>query len=184
MVVRRKYIRTIVDQLLNKHRILKAPVPVEQIASSLGAEIRKETVDNNLCGFLFRDLKRNQAVIGINEGHHPNRQRFTVAHEIGHFLLHEGEKLYVDGADCGFQINRRNEDSKTGAKVTEREANFFAAELLMPYRFLEDDVIEVGTLDLLDEDILQEVLKPLADKYGVSTQALTFRLANLGFIEL
>lgn len=184
MAVRRKYIRTLVEQLLNKHRVQNAPVPVEQIAKSLGAEIHKKRVDNNLCGFLFRDTRRNQAIIGVNEGHHPNRQRFTVAHEVGHFLLHEGEKLYIDGADCGFHINRRNEESKTGAKETEREANLFAAELLMPYRFLEDDLTKIGSLDLLDEDILQEVLKPLADQYEVSTQALTFRLANLGFIDI
>ncbi len=50
----------------------------------------------------------------------------------------------------------------------------------MPAKFLEKD-LEGVTLDLLDES---GVLEKLAKKYKVSTQALTFRLANLGYIKL
>ena len=48
----------------------------------------------------------------------------------------------------------------------------------MPEDFFPHDVKEIGTIDLLDE----EGLKELASKYGVSTQAMTFRLAYLGYI--
>jgi Zn-dependent peptidase ImmA (M78 family) len=63
----------------------------------------------------------------------------------------------------------------------EREANLFAAELLMPAKFLQKD-LSGQNLDLLeDEGVL---LHKLARKYKVSTQALSFRLANLGHIKL
>jgi Zn-dependent peptidase ImmA (M78 family) len=50
----------------------------------------------------------------------------------------------------------------------------------MPAAFLEEDVASLEGPNLLDED----VLKPLAKKYGVSTQALTFRLGYLGYVQL
>lgn len=186
MAVRRKHIRTLVEQLLGKHRIREAPVPVERIAEALGAEVRREEADNELCGFLLRDLKRRQAVIGVNSTHHENRQRFTIAHEIAHFLLHEGGRIHVDGVDCGYRLNFRDPESSTGNNEAEKEANYFAAELLMPKQFLEEDIKQVkdGIVDLLDEESLQRALKPLADRYEVSTQALTFRLANLGYIDI
>ncbi|MGH9720702.1 MAG: ImmA/IrrE family metallo-endopeptidase [Bryobacteraceae bacterium] len=59
-------------------------------------------------------------------------------------------------------------------------ANWFAAELLMPARMLERD-LRGKNLDLLADD---DFLETLAGKYKVSIQALTFRLANLGYIEL
>jgi len=63
----------------------------------------------------------------------------------------------------------------------EREANLFAAELLMPARFLRADE-RIAKLDLLDEEATG-LLKEVADEYGVSVQALTYRLANLGLID-
>jgi len=70
--------------------------------------------------------------------------------------------------------------SGKGIDVEEKEANLFAAELLMPASFIEQDLANLETLDLLDD----EGLKILADKYKVSTTALTFRLAYLKYIEL
>jgi Zn-dependent peptidase ImmA (M78 family) len=64
-------------------------VPVEQIAESYGIELRYEPAEQELSGALIRK-GRKEVVIGVNSSHHPNRQRFTIAHEIAHFLLHEG----------------------------------------------------------------------------------------------
>jgi Zn-dependent peptidase ImmA (M78 family) len=86
----------------------------------------------------------------------------------------------VDGTACGLIVRRRNEQSSTGEDDFEKEANLFAAELLMPAAFLEEDVAALEWTNLLDE----EVLLPLARKYQVSTQALTFRLAYLGYVQL
>ena len=60
------------------------------------------------------------------------------------------------------------------------EANLFAAELLMPAEFLEKDLADNAAFPLQDE----EAIGDLARKYGVSVQALTYRLAYLGHIQL
>lgn len=183
MPVRGKHIRSLADKTLANQRILSAPVPVEGVARSLGAEVIYEPNDDDLAGFLLRDYARQRAVIGVNAKHHPNRQRFTIAHEIGHLLLHDHEGLHMDGITRWFQLRRRDERSSTGTDDEEREANLFAAELLMPDRFLEADLAQITELDLLDED-RSGLLEMLAKRYGVSLQALTYRLANLEFIHL
>jgi Zn-dependent peptidase ImmA (M78 family) len=55
----------------------------------------------------------------------------------------------------------------------------FAAALLMPKQFLENDLVNEEFVDLLDDDFLSS----LAKKYGVSSQALVNRLKNLGYIQ-
>ena len=180
MPVRRKYIRSLVDRLLLTQHIKSAPVQVEDVARKLGADVIYQPADDDLSGFLFRDYKQRSAIIGVNSKHHRNRQRFTIAHEIGHFLLHEYEGFHFDGTKQGFKLRLRNEESSKGTDDDEREANLFAAELLMPKRFLETDITKIINLDLLDEDI--DSLEKLATSYQVSVQALTYRLANLEYI--
>lgn len=176
-MVRRKHIRNIVQQLLAKHRVRSAPVYVPEIAKALGVEVQEEPADDDLSGFLYRDRRRNLTIIGVNADQHPNRRNFTAAHELGHYLLHDFDDVHVDR---DFRVWLRSEASSQGTDIEEKEANLFAAELLMPAHFLAKDVEKIGTIDLLYEDVLQE----LAAKYGVSTQAMTFRLAYLGYVQL
>jgi len=175
MAVRRKHIGWLVDNLLSEHNVRSAPVPVADIAKALGVQVQYQAAEDDLSGFLYRDRNRQLAIIGVNAEHHPNRRNFTAAHELGHFLLHEFDDVHVDRR---FKVWLRNETSSQGTDDEEKEANLFAAELLMPARFLECDVEEIGTFDALDE----RVLETLAEQYGVSTQAMTFRLAYLGYI--
>lgn len=177
MAVRRKHIRTLVEQLLKKHGIEKAPVEVENLALMLGVHVQYEPAEDNLSGFLLRDLNRRQTLIGVNKNHHPHRQRFTIAHELGHLLLHEGEKLYVDRR---YQMKLRDENASKGNSEEEKEANLFAAELLMPVSFIKQDLTQFDALDLSGD----ENLETLAQKYKVSIQALTFRLTYLNYIRL
>jgi Zn-dependent peptidase ImmA (M78 family) len=177
MPVRRKHIQLLAEQLLRGHRIRSAPVPVEELATALGVPVVKEPTDDEISGFLFRDRAQKSAIIGVNAIHHPNRQNFTIAHELGHFLLHEGDEVHVDR---GFQIKLRADFSRKGSDVEERESNLFAAEILMPASFLKNDLKEVHALRLDVDDAVEE----LASKYNVSTQAMLFRLANLGYIKL
>ena len=181
MAVRRKIIRQIVQNLLASQKIGDGPVPVEQIADALNVQIKLDNVDDNLSGFLVRDNETKRAIIGANKTHHPNRRRFTIAHELGHFLLHEGQAIHLDEGRLAFTVNLRNTESSKGEDDDEKEANLFAAELLMPAKFLERD-LQGKNFDLLEEDGL--ALKKLAKKYRVSEQALTFRLSYLGYVNL
>jgi Zn-dependent peptidase ImmA (M78 family) len=177
MAVRRKQIRDIIESLLARHKITRAPVPVEKIAKELGIQIKLDKVDDDLSGFIVRDTGK-RALIGANKSHHPNRQRFTIAHELGHYLLHAGHTVHLDEGRVALTINLRNPESSKGEDNDEREANLFAAELLMPAKFLRED-LEGLELDLLGNNTF---LADLAKKYSVSLQALTFRLTYLRYI--
>ena len=76
--------------------------------------------------------------------------------------------------DKNFTVMFRSAASSTAQDVYEIEANTFAAELLMPESLLREDLL---TLKLNMEDDKQLLM--LANRYGVSTQALTYRLLNL-----
>ncbi len=167
--VRYSKIAALVDDLLDRHRITTAPVPLERIATAEGLLISKKPLDDDVSGFLLRS--GSSMVIGVNGNQAPNRRRFTIAHELGHALLHEGDELHVDR---GFRINFRDVNSSLASEIEEIESNTFAAWLLMPTRFL---VKHVGMAHL-DIDDGQEVAI-LAKKYGVSAQAMTYRLLNL-----
>jgi Zn-dependent peptidase ImmA (M78 family) len=174
MAIRRRRIESMIEELLAGYEITEAPVPVERIAKAKGARIFYQSLEDNVSGFLYRD--KTQAVIGVNTHHAPARQNFTTAHELGHFLLHEQEQLHIDHE---FRVRLRDDVSSLGTNDDEREANFFAASLLMPKRFLEEDLETEEYFDLLGDDFLSD----LSRKYGVSTQALVNRLKNLGYIQ-
>jgi Zn-dependent peptidase ImmA (M78 family) len=172
-----KKIRQVVETLLLENAVEFAPVPVEKIAKMQGIEVVLEKFeDANISGFLYRDHDR--AIVGINPSNHPNRRRFTLAHELGHFFLHQKlNEVHVD-RDRDFQVKLRDNTSSKGIDPEEVEANRFAAELLMPVKFIEEDLKQMDEIDLLNED----ALKKFARKYGVSLQAFILRLANLGKI--
>lgn len=174
MGIRRKLIGSLVNDLLDKNEIDEAPINVEKIAQKLKLKVLYQSLKGDLSGCIIRE--DDHAVIGVNSFHSETRQRFTIAHELGHFLLHEGEEVFVDHS---FRINRRDGISKTTQKPEEIEANIFAAQLLMPKRLLIKELSD-GELDLTDDDQIAK----LAQKYKVSQQALSYRLANLGFLRL
>jgi Zn-dependent peptidase ImmA (M78 family) len=162
-------IRQLVDKLLTASGTRSAPVPVEKIAARMGAEIVFRDFDENVSGVLVRS--DTAPVIGVATNQSVERQRFTIAHELGHLALHEGREVHVDKL---FRINLRSPSSSRAEDVQEIEANAFAASLLMPRLFLHRDIASIE----LDFEDPSRIL-PLAQKYGVSVQAMTFRLLNL-----
>jgi Zn-dependent peptidase ImmA (M78 family) len=175
MSVRRKLIRALVQRLLTEQGVGSGPVDVEKLAGLLGIDVRKQNAGPDLSGFILRNPENGKVVIGVNRAHAPTRQRFTIAHELGHFHLHEGEALRVDRTHA-FRVNLRDDIASKGTDTEEKEANLFAAELLVPNSFLRKDLREHGTLDLGDE----RAIAKWAKRYQVSPQMLTFRLTYLG----
>ncbi|MEO8630213.1 MAG: ImmA/IrrE family metallo-endopeptidase [Betaproteobacteria bacterium] len=174
MAIRKRKIQVMVEVLLAENGITEAPVPVLKIAQAKGARIHMDSLEGDLSGFLYRD--KEVAVIGVNTRHASVRQNFTISHELGHLLLHDQEQLHVDR---DFRVRLRDDVSRKGTDEAEKEANFFAASLLMPKAFLEKDLANEEFVDLLDDAFL----RGLSRKYGVSTQALVNRLKNLGYIQ-
>jgi Zn-dependent peptidase ImmA (M78 family) len=113
-------------------------------------------------------------VIGVNSQHHRNRQRFTIAHELGHHRLHPNDPtVYIDD----LMVHFRGEDIHAPLTATELEANTFAASLLMPEDFIKRDFAG-KKIDAQDEAAVRQ----LAHRYQVSVQALTIRLVELGML--
>lgn len=157
-------------QLLEEHGAMRAPVPVELIAHRLGLVVESAALGNDVSGLLV--VKDGRGTIGVNQTHVPVRQRFTIAHEIGHYVLHREEaELFIDK---GYAAARRDRTTSTGEDYGEIQANAFAAALLMPEPLVSAEVDRLA-FDLGDEDALEA----LADKFQVSLQAMTFRLSNL-----
>ncbi len=161
-------------ELVRRARIKKAPVPVEKMAALLDAEIVLQPFSGETSGVVYRN-KDGTAVIGVNSSHPIQRQRFTIAHEIGHLLLHADENLHVDK---NFPIGLRNAISGKSVNENEIEANQFAAALLMPANLIAKDIQQ-----LIGTDVLIAIRK-LARKYRVSEQAMSIRLSTLGHVEL
>lgn len=165
-----KEISGTVKSLLEKFRVRRAPVPVEKIAKGLGIEVKALPGDDEISGAIIRTKER--VIIAVNPAHHSNRQRFTIAHELGHFYLHEGLERHVDQ---NFRIAWRNADSSKAINWTEIQANRFAAELLMPTHFLEADLNKLQTVE-------KRTVALLADQYKVSPDAMKIRLSQLGIL--
>lgn len=176
-MIRRKIIRQKAVELLQRLGVSKPPVPVSRIAMRLGLRVViRPFTDGALSGVLVREPGK-PPVIGVNATHTVTRQRFTIAHELGHYILQPTEAYFVDNFALDF---RHASVTHYGRQVNaEVEANLFAAELLMPADFVARDLQELGTVDLLDD----ETIKSLARKYQVSPQALTYRLINLGYLQ-
>jgi Zn-dependent peptidase ImmA (M78 family) len=161
-------IEQLADTLLRDARITAAPVPIDDIVRAQGITIRVMDL-KEVSGLVVRD--GTAKVIGVNKAHPLTRRRFTVAHELAHALLHEGQEVHYDK---DFRVDFRSAASSLGVDVKEMEANFFAASILMPRRFLEADPL-VAALDLEEE----KAVKELAALYKVSAHAMSIRLGNL-----
>jgi Zn-dependent peptidase ImmA (M78 family) len=164
--------------LLNKFDISKPAIPVEDIAEKLEIRVVYESLDETLSGFLYRDKDNKENLICVNEKHTENRKRFTIAHELGHYLLHNGDNTHIDR---NFIINFRDSVSSQAINVEEIEANAFAAALLMPEQLLIPTVLEKikNGIDLVEST---KEISLIAKKFGVSPQALCIRLGKLGYL--
>jgi Zn-dependent peptidase ImmA (M78 family) len=158
--------------LVEKLGLKAPPVPVEKLAKALGVKVEYNPFDDELSGMAF--LRDGKPVIGVNANHHPNRQRFTIAHELGHILLHRSRLDAAVLIDKNKNFIPRDAISAEGTDPVEVEANAFASELLMPVKLVRQ-VLSESTRDLHDD----EYLIALAKRFRVSLAAFQFRLEKI-----
>jgi len=163
------------EQTLRNTDSYRVPVAIEVVAHRLELTTAAAALGDEVSGMLVMEGARG--AIGYNATHAPVRQRFTIAHEVAHFLLHakKGNKsqLFIDRS----VTFRRDENSATGDDRHEVEANQLGAALLMPRELVQLE-IKKHNLDLDDE----EAISFLAKRFQVSTAAMTNRLVNLGLL--
>ncbi len=150
----------------------KIPMPVVSLARDLGIQIYEtDDFDNSQSGSIVRE--DGNYIIYVNIRHSPRRKRFTIAHEIGHFLLHKNklEKGDVEIVDTiknvavGVSLLKRADENKNNEE--EFEANDFAADLLMP----KEEFIKSWNKERSIEEI--------AEKFKVSQESVLVRASVL-----
>jgi len=170
--------RTQAESLAHFCGFSNPPVDVELVANKLGLKVIYANLgeNENVSGLLIS--KGDSTIIAVQETDSHNRQRFTIAHEIGHFhLRHQfeaGEHVHVDR---GHLITPRNSRSSSGVDSKEIDANQFAACLLMPSALVRKRIKALKVESLCDYHVEQ-----LAEDFKVSAQAMTIRLSTLGFL--
>lgn len=142
------------------------PEDMEKIIAKLGIKVKYAPSDE-FSGLLIR--KDGSALIGVNNNESSVRQRFTIAHELGHFFLHPTQDAFVDYRDNLKGVIRN---------AKEREANMFAAAFLMPKSLIISDVNKLSKKGIFESEI-----KELASKYNVSKESMSYRILNLGLIK-
>jgi DNA helicase II / ATP-dependent DNA helicase PcrA len=183
--------RFALDEWAKRFKPLTLPVPVEDIAD-LMCELAIDTTDSlppSMAGRLYA----LQRIIEVRQDDGAPRQRFTIAHEIGHYRLHVlAERLHLTGFVCSSEGVTAAElptssmslpgfttDQPVAAKQLEPrelrrieiEANTFAAELLMPAPLVEQAIEQYG-----------KNISTLASKFAVSHQAMQYRMQSLLFL--
>lgn len=154
-------IRQANDSGLYKGYKLEIEELINDVSASEGntIEIRYVSLPKATSGILNQE--NGKWIMSINRDDNPKRQRFTLAHELGHYILHKNKNDSFEDS-----VFFRGEDKTS----IEYAANIFAADLLMPkekVRFL----ILNGT----------KVVKDLAEAFDVSIPAMKFKLTELGY---
>lgn len=133
------------------------PIDPVYIAQQLGIKVYRSELEDGIAGLLVKRAGRDPE-IHLNARDSKNRQRFTCAHEVGHYIKH------ATSDDSGWEsIDRRDAMSTRGTDPDEIYANSFAANLLMP----------TGDVRRLSKRMPPEVL---AVEFEVSLEAMKNRL--------
>jgi Zn-dependent peptidase ImmA (M78 family) len=154
-------------------RDLAPPIPVEEIAYAADiTEIQRTELTNYEGGLIAWDDKFEGKIL-VNCRSIPERQRYTIGHELGHFLNPWHQPPSEEGFRCTATDMVRTE-ARPGDRALqmEVEANIFAAELLLPRTLFLRDLRTRAGLDL--EHIVQ-----LAGRYAVSKEATGRRYVAL-----
>jgi len=146
------------------------PVDVKRILKDKGIIIKEMDLPNDISGVL--DTRGKKPLVLINSSHKENRQRFSMAHELGHFVL----QTSFTGVHMDKATYFRSNISAEGTDIDEKRANRFAAELLIPTDIL---LVKLQTYpDLIDSDD-DSPIQGLANDFKVSTASLMFKLGGV-----
>lgn len=165
--ISRKDIEAKAEQYRQQHGGASVPVNPLKIASNAGVNVfTSRFLDDSISGVVKRTPGGGD--IYVNQDHAFVRQRFTIAHELGHLVLHSSHQEFADPDANLFRIDRGAEAPTDENRSLEVQANMFAAALLMP----ESSVREAYEAN---KDI-----DALAKMFQVSRSAMGYRIDSLG----
>lgn len=157
-------VKKLSEQVLEENYIEEPPVNIYEVAKNYGLEVEEQYFParySQISGFITEDNGKPHLV--VNAADSQNRKNFTVGHELGHWLMHR-DKLRDDpkvGVLFRIPLGKLNVDP------LEKQANTFAANLLVPEKML----LERKKLGLSQKD--------LANIFGVSEEVIGYRLEHI-----
>jgi Zn-dependent peptidase ImmA (M78 family) len=163
-------------KILRQLKLSRPPILVEKVARHLGANIKYTPFDGEISGIVY--ILAGVPIIVVNSLHRRNRQRFTIAHECGHLVMHRhllNREVHVDRQ---FSVLRRDTRSSSKSARIEDQANQFAVELTMPEPMLEGVIRRIAEDYMIDIDD-SIVIKKLAREFRMSENVMKIRLGNL-----
>ncbi len=168
--------RSAASRLLNELEIRNPPVDVMAAAAHCQLQVVLAPYDGETSGLLVRQDDGTK-VVGVNSNNGDERKRFTIAHEIGHALLHleDDNEMFIDKPR---EVLFRDAVSSRATDAREIEANAFAAELLMP-----KTIVRRAFYVAVQSDRDDALVGKLATEFEVSRTAMAYRLVNLGLMD-
>lgn len=164
-------------QLLLKAKVNKAPIDIEKVARISGVALEQTDLGNDVSGMLV--IHKGHAIIAYSPDQGNQRKRFTIAHELGHFMLHRDDSADTVFVDKDFIVKYRSNKSYSEIELRqEQEANAFAASLLMPKELIFEELSKQRLRNMSESELIEE----LAEIFDVSIPAMTFRLSNLSIL--
>jgi Zn-dependent peptidase ImmA (M78 family) len=146
---------------------IEVPIPLTPVAEAVGIVQIIGQQTSSFEGLLVTNSAKSTGSIAYNEASRPERRRFTIAHELGHFVM----PLHGANAQCA-KADMRVLTTQDPNRAREAEANRFAAALLMPRELFIRDIRRLGAPEV------EHVVK-LAGDYGVSKEAAVRRYTDL-----
>lgn len=142
-------------------------IKVEEIINSFNIKVKKsKTMEDNKSGCY--DSRDN--VIYVNSSEIEQRQKFTLAHEFGHYILKKQNDVISN------RLSSMDDYLTFEEKINEREVNSFASELLMPKKLVE------MALKKIDDNDERSIIHEISRRMNLSRSFVNFRLYNLKYV--
>lgn len=166
-------IERIAGEVRHQFELMDYPTPIAHILDKVGFKIYKENLSANISGVIgvsdsLIEARGCKRIMLINAYENRGHQRFTMAHELGHYIFdYDGKSDFADE----YSLDKERLTSETEIRV-----NRFAAALLMPKDIFTDKYRFFSLLGYKKEMIVNE----LSDIFDVSETAILRRIGELG----
>lgn len=157
------YARKMARKVIKDYKLNQVPTDLKKIIEGRGLKFIELNDPTDIDGAIL-EIEGEPKIAVLNMAKAIPRQRFTLAHELGHIFLNHAKRDIYDGESAGEQEGEYT--SKSNKPPKEIEADTFASELLIPYDQLKKNVDKLNNLDELSE------------MFQVSKQAMTIAITN------
>jgi Zn-dependent peptidase ImmA (M78 family) len=171
-------------RLLEDNNLLNLPIDLDELAKKLDIDVKYSILKSNISGKINYNVVDDKAIIYINSNEYPLRQRFSLAHELSHYIydINFSEDAEIEDND---QTLFRNDI----INPIENRANRYAAKLLMPKKLFVRETDKIKNDLFPDEDNkiripnIYKIVEKLSNTFKVSIPAVIIRLHSIGKIK-